>query len=263
MPLSPADVHNVAFSKPPLGKRGYHEDEVDAFLDLVQAELTRLIQENSDLRDQVEQLDHQQRAAPLDTGPQLHPLKPPRPVMVPIRAPMTEQTSPGGDHYIHAVKVLGLAQEMADRMTIEAKTEAEGMLRQARITSEQLLSEAKVKAEGMLTEARTRAETLLTDSRSRAETRDRESREKAASLERDAARKHTEILGSLSQEKNILEKKIDELRAFEREYHTRLKTYLNSQLRELDEPGSTAPANPTPNQGDLVTSGFGGRAETR
>ena len=31
MPLTPADVHNVAFSKPPIGKRGYNEDEVDAF----------------------------------------------------------------------------------------------------------------------------------------------------------------------------------------------------------------------------------------
>jgi DivIVA domain-containing protein len=29
MPLTPADVANVVFSKPPLGKRGYHEDEVD------------------------------------------------------------------------------------------------------------------------------------------------------------------------------------------------------------------------------------------
>ncbi|HEX2290127.1 MAG TPA: DivIVA domain-containing protein, partial [Pseudonocardiaceae bacterium] len=27
MPLTPADVHNVAFSKPPIGKRGYNEDE--------------------------------------------------------------------------------------------------------------------------------------------------------------------------------------------------------------------------------------------
>ncbi|MCX6465420.1 MAG: DivIVA domain-containing protein, partial [Pseudonocardiales bacterium] len=42
MPLTPADVHNVAFSKPPIGKRGYNEDEVDAFLDLVEAELARL-----------------------------------------------------------------------------------------------------------------------------------------------------------------------------------------------------------------------------
>ncbi len=38
-PLTPQQVHNVAFSKPPIGKRGYNEDEVDAFLDLVEAAL--------------------------------------------------------------------------------------------------------------------------------------------------------------------------------------------------------------------------------
>ena len=37
--LTAEQVHNVAFSKPPIGKRGYNEDEVDAFLDLVEAAL--------------------------------------------------------------------------------------------------------------------------------------------------------------------------------------------------------------------------------
>ena len=50
MPLTPADVHNVVFKKPPIGKRGYDEDEVDAFLDVVEAELSRLIEENNELR---------------------------------------------------------------------------------------------------------------------------------------------------------------------------------------------------------------------
>jgi hypothetical protein len=156
-----------------------------------------------------------------------------------------------------------MAQEMADRMTGEAKAEADATLSQARTKSEQLLCEARAKAEGMVTEARTRAETLLNDARSRAETLDRQSRDKAASLERDAARKHTEILGSINQEKNTLDKKMDELRTFEREYRTRLKTYLASQLRELDGRGSAAPADPTRTQQDLVTSGSGARAETR
>jgi DivIVA domain-containing protein len=31
--VTPADVHSVAFSKPPMGQRGDNEDEVDAFLD--------------------------------------------------------------------------------------------------------------------------------------------------------------------------------------------------------------------------------------
>ena len=54
MPLTPADVHNVAFKKPPIGKRGYDEEEVDAFLDEVERELARLIEENSELRMQIE-----------------------------------------------------------------------------------------------------------------------------------------------------------------------------------------------------------------
>ena len=66
MSLTPADVHNVAFSKPPIGKRGYNEDEVDAFLDLVEVELSRLIEENNDLRAQVEQLDAQLESARAD-----------------------------------------------------------------------------------------------------------------------------------------------------------------------------------------------------
>src|SRR4051794_11509144 len=50
MPLTPAEVHNVAFKKPPIGKRGYDEEEVDAFLDIVEVELSRLIEENQELR---------------------------------------------------------------------------------------------------------------------------------------------------------------------------------------------------------------------
>lgn len=55
MPLTPADVHNVAFSKPPIGKRGYNEDEVDQFLDLVEDTLAQLQDENDELRQQVEE----------------------------------------------------------------------------------------------------------------------------------------------------------------------------------------------------------------
>jgi DivIVA domain-containing protein len=37
--LTPEQVRHVAFSKPPLFKRGYSEDEVDAFLDRAEATL--------------------------------------------------------------------------------------------------------------------------------------------------------------------------------------------------------------------------------
>lgn len=261
MPVTAADVRNVAFSKPPIGKRGYHEDEVDAFLDVVGAELARLNTENNDLRNQVAQLQQRQRAAPVDTGGNLRPLQPPSPVTTSIPPPRTEQTSPSGDHHVQAAKVLGLAQEIADRLTREAKADVDAMLSNARTTSEQLLCQARAKADGMVNVARARAETLLTDARSRADILERQSREKAASLERDAARQHTEIIGSISQEKSILEKKIDDLRAFEHEYRTRLATYLDSQLRELDGPGSASLPDPIPTQQSFIASGFDTRTE--
>jgi ElaB/YqjD/DUF883 family membrane-anchored ribosome-binding protein len=107
---------------------------------------------------------------------------------------MREQTASDDDHNVQAVKVLGLAQEMAERLTGDAKAEADAMLNKARATSARLLAETRAKAEGMVTEARTRAETMLNDARAKAETLDRQSRETAAALEREAARKHTEVL---------------------------------------------------------------------
>ncbi|ASU78231.1 cell division initiation protein [Actinopolyspora erythraea] len=260
MGLTPADVHNVAFSKPPIGKRGYNEDEVDAFLDLVEAELARLVEENGDLRNQVEQLETQLQSAQSDldearkqpasaesgvaaqassSGASEEPRRL-QPVPPPTAA--SEQTSPGGDQHVQAAKVLGLAQEMADRLTGEAKTESDGMLSEARTKSEQLLSDARTKADSMVNDARSRAETMLNDARSRAETLERQAREKAASLERDAQHKHAEVMGNITQEKNALEKKIETLRTFEREYRSRLQSYLESQLRELQDRGSAAPA---------------------
>lgn len=37
--LTAADVHVVAFAKPPIGRRGYNEDEVDEFLERIERRL--------------------------------------------------------------------------------------------------------------------------------------------------------------------------------------------------------------------------------
>ena len=280
MPLTPADVHNVAFSKPPIGKRGYNEDEVDAFLDLVEAELARLIEENEDLREQVSQLEQRLGNAQADleearSRPQMAaPVSPPtqqiqRPVEPPMRpmdgprgmgAALTD-TGEQGDHHVQVAKVLSMAQEMAERLTAEAKSEADAMLTDARTKAEQLLSEARTKADGMVNDARARAETMLNDARTRAETLERQSRDKAATLVGEAERKQAEIIGTITRDKSVLEKKIDELRTFEREYRTRLKTYLESQLRDLGERGSAAPADSRAGAGGYAATGYGQRAD--
>jgi DivIVA domain-containing protein len=48
--LKPVDVRNVAFGKPPIGRRGYDESEVDAFLDLIEQTLSQLYHEVALLR---------------------------------------------------------------------------------------------------------------------------------------------------------------------------------------------------------------------
>ena len=49
MGLTPEDVRNKQFTTVRL-REGYDEDEVDAFLDEIEAELARLLQENQELR---------------------------------------------------------------------------------------------------------------------------------------------------------------------------------------------------------------------
>jgi DivIVA domain-containing protein len=248
MPLTPVDVQNVTFGKPPIGKRGYNEEEVDAFLDLVSAELTRLINENNDLHNRVDRLNERLRAATQNTGGNVRPL-----AAMPVQR---GNQAPIGDQHAQTAKVLSMAQEIADRLTGEAKAEADRMLSQARTTAQQLLAEARTRTNDMVNEARIRSQTMLDDARTRAEILDRQAGEKAMALEREVARKHTETLAEISREKDVLEKKVDELRTFEQEYRTHLKAYLDSQLRELDDPASAKPADTTRNEPSFAAAEF-------
>jgi DivIVA domain-containing protein len=243
MPLTPADVHNVAFSKPPIGKRGYNEDEVDAFLDLVENELTRLIEENSDLRQRVNELDQELASAgPGAQATQGIPLYEPEPEPVkpppqPVAAPIDE------DQAIKAARVLSLAQDTADRLTTTAKAESEKLIVDARANADQIVSEARREAETTVAEARQRADGMLADAQNRSDAQLRQAQEKADALQADAERKHSEIMGTINQQRTVLEGRLEQLRTFEREYRTRLKTYLESQLEELGQRGSAAPVD--------------------
>jgi DivIVA domain-containing protein len=260
MPLSPVDVHDVVFSQPPVGERGYHEDEVDEFLDRVHAELTRLVEENNALRYQVEQLDQQLRAAPGDTG---HPPGPRRSVgsvMTRIRSLIGHQSPQDVDDDLQASTV-ARAQDMADQMTTQAHAEADRTLDQAQAHCAHLISEAQHKAEDMVNKAGAWVETMLREARSTAETLHRQSREQVALLEQDAARTHAETLAVFNRDKTFLENTIDDLRGFEQHYRIQLTFYLQSLLYELDGSTLTAPADPIRPGRDLVGSGLGARGD--
>ncbi|WP_395727095.1 DivIVA domain-containing protein [Nakamurella sp.] len=208
MPLTPADVHNVAFKKPSIGKRGYDEDEVDAFLDVVEAEMARLIEENAELKAKTDQV----------AGGHTVPLTKPAAEAAPMSA---------GDAHTAAARLLGLAQETADKLTTEARAEAE------RVTGE-----ASAQAEKTVSEANSQAEALLADATARAEAAERDSRTKAENLDREAKTRYDEAIGKLSNDRVGLEKKIEDLRGYEKEYRGRLKSWISDQLAQLDDSGS-------------------------
>ena len=110
-----------------------------------------------------------------------------------------------------AARVLSLAQQTADQAIADARREAD-----------ETLGRARREADEVLTKARRQAEQITGDARARAE-----------SLERDAQERHRQAMGSLVQSREELERRVDDLRAFEREYRSRLKAYLEGQLRDL------------------------------
>ena len=67
-----------------------------------------------------------------------------------------------------------------------------------------------------------------------------EAMDRAVSLERQASEQQQSVLSSLADQRTELEAQIEQLRAFEREYRTRLKAYLEMQLRELVGAAPTA-----------------------
>jgi DivIVA domain-containing protein len=215
MPLTPADVRNKQFSTTRL-RPGYDEEEVDAFLDEVEAELDRLIQENEELRAKLaEVLRGGKMAAPLSSphmdGPELMHSEPMRePERRPEPMPMMKSSAE--DNMDTAARVLALAQQTADQAIADARREAD-----------ETLSRARREADDLLTKARRQSEQITSDARARAE-----------SLERDAQERHRQAMGSLVQSREELERRVDDLRAFEREYRSRLKAYLEGQLRDLE-----------------------------
>jgi DivIVA domain-containing protein len=218
MPLTPADVRNKQFSTTRL-RPGYDEEEVDAFLDEVEAELDRLIQENEELRAKLAEVlrgGGSKMTAPLNSPHMDSPeMMQPEPMRIePERRPepMSMMKSSAEDNMDTAARVLALAQQTADQAIADARREAD-----------ETLSRARREADDLLTKARRQSEQITSDARARAE-----------SLERDAQERHRQAMGSLVQSREELERRVDDLRAFEREYRSRLKAYLEGQLRDLE-----------------------------
>ncbi|MEU4619736.1 DivIVA domain-containing protein [Actinoplanes sp. NPDC023801] len=230
MPLTPADIHNVAFKKPPIGKRGYDEEEVDAFLDEVEAELTRLLEENGALKDTLQRGGGGGGGNPAatmvlnnefaDLAAQLERLQEARAraeqnarnvqsQLERARAQAPSGAMPtlsAGDDDRNS-RVLMMAQRTADEHMRDAQRESESLISNARDKSDQLVSEAQIKA---------------------------------ATIEADARRNHTEAMDSLVEKRASALDEIDRLGQLATSYQEALTNHVQQQLMDLTaapEPG--------------------------
>jgi DivIVA domain-containing protein len=228
MPLTPEDVANKQFTSTRL-KPGYDETEVDEFLDEVEAELTRLYRENDELRSKLTNAQRQLAEGGGDGG-SAQQAAPPAPIPQPAAPPPPPP----------APVPAPVAQVPAGATVSETAT---GILALAQRTADEHVSEARTQADRIIGEARTRAD----------------------QLKREADDKHRQMIGSLENERVTLEREVEKLRTFEREYRTRLKSYLEGQLRELDgrptqAPGGSGSAGPSNPVGQPAASGQPGQA---
>lgn len=206
MPLTPQDVHSKVFG-PTRFRRGYDETEVDAFLDEVEAELTRLHQEIDSLR---AQLAGGGGGAATD-GPAADAAEtssmPPVSADEPYAGTPNTAAAASAQAAAHSVdqgRDGGNLEQQVARTLVLAQRAADEAVRDAEQQAEQLRQSAQTEAERIRIEAAEQAE-----------------------------RERQEI----EQTRVQAEDEVEQLRAFEREYRTRLRAYLEHQLRELEDPG--------------------------
>jgi DivIVA domain-containing protein len=233
MPLTPEDVSNKRFTPVRL-REGYDMGEVDQFLDEVEAELERLLAESDDLRTKL-------AAA---TGGE-----PPAPQ---ARAAKTEAKVADAPTATDATA--GSSAAAAPRETIKVVTAAEAssaalrLLELATKNADEVVAEAKEEAEQIVGAARTEAERLESETKAKTDTLEQEARSRAQNLDAETETKRSELLGDMEREKARLDAEVDTLRAFEREYRSRLRSYFTEQLQALDglseggEPSATGEA---------------------
>src|SRR5690625_3945456 len=214
--LTADDVLNKKF-QPTKFREGYDQDEVDDFLDEVVNTLSTMGAENEELKAKLAAAER--RIAELSRGEQAAPAAP-----APA-APEPEPEPEPAQSFAPAASAPSAPEAQAP--VADDETSATGMLALAQRVHDEYVRNGREEGERLLHEARTEADRII----------------------REAEETHNRTLAQLEQERSLLERKIDELRVFERDYRTRLKSYLESLLSDVEGRGSITgrgESNPAP-----------------
>lgn len=209
MALTPEDVVNKRF-QPTKFREGYDQDEVDDFLDEVVVELRRHIQENDELRQRLiasdSRINELQRSG--GQAPQYGGYQPPQVAA----APIVEEAAPVAEPApLPAPVSAGTGVDSYDA------NGTNNLLQLARRLHEEHVRDGIEKRDALIAEGHATAARLVGE----AEVTQREQ------------------IGALEEEKTSLERRIDELRTFEREYRQKLKGHIEGLLRDLESSSST------------------------
>ena len=176
-----------------------------------------------------------------------------------LAAPAPAPTATKDDGQSAAAGVLALAQKLHEEYVFEGQTTRERLISEGQAHHDKVVGEATAKQEELLstgqakhaellttgqakhaellTTGQAKHDSLIAEASARHEQMITEARERSTGMVAEAQQKKTEVLQALGRERDLLQKKIDELRTFERDYRARLKSYLESQLQELDHTG--------------------------
>ena len=250
MPLTPEDVSNKRFTPVRL-REGYDMGEVDQFLDEVEAELARLTAENDELRAKLAAA--QSGASSFEPAPtQLTAVREPEPAPAPVvqekPEPVVEAPAPVVAPVVTPAETPGGPVETIRVETVpEASNAAARLLEIATRNADELVEDAKNEADRIVGEARTKAERLENESKGKADRMESDARSRSEMLDSETAERRTQLFADLEKERDKLSVEVENLRSFEREYRSRLKSYFNQQLEALQTPGDTvAPSDESP-----------------
>ncbi len=190
-------------------REGYDVVEVDDFLDEVLNTLRELYAENDDLKAKLEASER--RVAELSRANAQQQSAPEQAVSVQkaVEEPKPEPVVAPAPVAAPVAQMAPREPEMATGIIQMAQKLHDDHVRAGQDEGDRLISEAKAEGSRIVREAEETSQRTLTQ---------------------------------LEQERSLLERKIDELRIFERDYRTRLKSYLQNLLGDLDNRASALPS---------------------
>ena len=221
MALTPEDVVNKRF-QPTKFREGYDQDEVDDFLDEIVVELRRLNQENDELRKKLAEAGSGTAASSAAGAPVVE--------KVPAAVKAEKEDRAKAEAEAKAAEAAAKKNE-AEKAPAPAAAPAPAPV---------AATASAESAAGLLAMAQQMHDKHVADGEQQRDKIIAEAQIEASSLLNDAQEKSRKILGALEQQRSVLERKVEQLRGFERDYRSRLKAYIEGQLRDLDARGSVA-----------------------